>query len=422
MFRALRSRLSATSRNARPRQYVAITRLGFHFIFVAAFAMVGGALRGFNLLLILAGILVGAVIMQWRYSRWMTNGITVHRRLPAETVAGVPFRIRYRVRNRSRFKSAWMFWIEDRLGKGYPKRTRTDQIVAKCAVGQAPPRSTVFSHVDCVITRRGRYRFESIAIASTFPFSLLTCRSVVEKTESLFVFPRLVQLRQDWQSCLLSRNDGVLAGSKNSGMSDGEFFGLREWQSGDNPRWIHWRTSARVNELAVRQFEQHRRFDLCLLLDGYDPAGPTESPADGENDAELAISLAATMVVRLNAQPSNRVALAVAGTRAWVSESDDATRSPRKMLQRLAETQTTHTPRLNEVAEALRRHIRPTRDLVVISTRSFQDAMNDNPSLTDHLGPWVSFGKLRWLDLRQPEISRWFSREHDPSSGEGVLT
>ena len=39
-----------------------LTRLGLHFVFVAAFTMIGGALRGFNLLLVLAGLLVGAFV------------------------------------------------------------------------------------------------------------------------------------------------------------------------------------------------------------------------------------------------------------------------------------------------------------------------------------------------------------------------
>ena len=50
--------------------------------------MLGGALRGFNLLLVLAGLLVGTLVMQWRWSRRSVESIGVRRRLSPEAFAG----------------------------------------------------------------------------------------------------------------------------------------------------------------------------------------------------------------------------------------------------------------------------------------------------------------------------------------------
>ena len=46
-----------------------------------------------------------------------------------------------------------------------------------------------------------------------------------------------------------------------------EFYGLRPFQTGDDPRRIHWRSAARRDELVVRQFEEPSRIQTTVLLD-----------------------------------------------------------------------------------------------------------------------------------------------------------
>ncbi len=73
--------------------------------------------------------------------------------------------------------------------------------------------------------------------------------------------------------------------SNHSG-SDGEFYGIREYRSGDSPRFIHWRTSAKRNVLVVKQLERLEDVTLHVVLD---------YQQDGD-DGELAIELAATIL------------------------------------------------------------------------------------------------------------------------------
>jgi len=48
-----------------------------------------------------------------------------------------------------------------------------------------------------------------------------------------------------------------------------EFFGLREYQAGDSPRWINWRASARhAFSMFSNEFEQERVADVGIILDG----------------------------------------------------------------------------------------------------------------------------------------------------------
>ena len=74
--------------------------------------------------------------------------------------------------------------------------------------------------------------------------------------------------------------------------SDVAFHALREYQSGDDRRYIHWKSTAKAGTPMVRQFEQTRRSHLviALSLSTHDFAS--------EAEFELAVSVAGSLGVR----------------------------------------------------------------------------------------------------------------------------
>lgn len=389
------------SRHIEARRQHRLTRLGFHFLFVGAFAMLGGALRGFNLLLVLAGLLVGVLIMQWRWSRRSVEAISVERRLPTEAFAGKPFRVRYRLRNHSFLMPVWMIRVEDRI----ESVDRNDKAIAVCGVGVISAKRTVVPHHDCVVARRGRYRFGPIGVMTSFPFALFSSRQIVDDRTEFHVYPELLTLRGRWQQRLLSRSGGVFTTARRGGPTEGDFFGLREWQAGDSPKWIHWRTTARLPEPAVRQFEQQRRFDTCVLVDACGSGG---ARAD---KVELAISLAATFLVHLVGSPSNRVVLAVAAKETKAVIGGGSSAGKRRMLEMLADVIPTDRPPVDEAASKAIQIVGHTQDLIVISPRSLDEVKRADPSIAKMLSPWVRRGRFRWIDVGESEVEQWILRD-----------
>lgn len=366
--------------------------------------MLGGALRGFNLLLLLAGLLVGALVMQWRWARRSVESVSVIRRIPTEAFAGKPFRMRYVLTNHSRLIPVWMMRIEDKI----ESLDRTDAATGVCAVGVVSARQTVTSHFDCVVGRRGRYRFGPIELVTTFPFSLLSSRQIDVTGDDLHVFPSLLTLRGDWRNLLISRPGGTAITGRRSGPSEGDFFGLREWKTGDSPKWIHWRTTARTGEPFVRQFEQQRRFDICLLVDAY-----VRTPAvavDGVN-VETAISLAATFMVHVVDSVSNRVVLAVAAETGEAVVGAGSIVGKRRMLEVLADIVPSDRPDIRAAAANAIRMVGNTQDMIVISPRSFVDAKAADPELAQSFAPWIRRGSFRWIDVTSRDAERWIVRE-----------
>ncbi|TWU46316.1 hypothetical protein Poly51_57120 [Rubripirellula tenax] len=404
-----------THRSIEPRRKHRLTRLGFHFLFVGSFAMLGGALRGFNLLLVLAGLLVGTLIMQWRWSKRSVEAVSVTRRSPEEAFVGKPFRVRYMLRNHSRLMPVWMMRVEDRV----ESVDHSSVAVAICAAPVISAKQTVGPHCDLLISRRGRYRVGPITLMTTFPFSLFCSQQIVDDREEFHVFPEILTLRTDWRRLLISKSGGMSTTGRRSGPSEGDFFGLREWQTGDSPKWIHWRTTARMNEPAVRQFEQQRRFDTCIMLDAFrsstDERLPLASP-DSETDAfEFAISFAATLMIHLVGTPSNRVVLAIASKTSEAIIGAGSVVGKRKMLELLADVQATRQPDLREAANRALRIAGAAQDLVVISSRSLADARIADPLLNETIAPWTRRNAFRWINTRDREIQRWAIRKESSS-------
>ncbi|WP_406832737.1 DUF58 domain-containing protein [Pedococcus sp. KACC 23699] len=106
----------------------------------------------------------------------------------------------------------------------------------------------------------------------------------------LYVHPRTVSL-ESLGAGLLRDLEGET--TQDLSMSDLAFHALREYQPGDDRRYIHWRSSAKAGRLLVRQFLDTRRSHLCLVVDA-DP----EQFEGGEDEAETAISAAASVALR----------------------------------------------------------------------------------------------------------------------------
>jgi uncharacterized protein (DUF58 family) len=73
----------------------------------------------------------------------------------------------------------------------------------------------------------------------------------------------------------------------------GEYRGLRPYRPGDDPRDVHWKTTARVGHPVVREYERDRSRALWLCLDLRSTEGEM-----AETAVEIAASLAAGAVRR----------------------------------------------------------------------------------------------------------------------------
>ena len=147
---------------------------------------------------------------------------------------------------------------------------------------------TIF-YEGCV-ERRGIHRLRPLLLQTEFPFGFfLKSRSFPMKTEIL-AYPPLGEILPG----VLDRLDRAVSesGESRNALSEESFFGIREYRPGDNPRWIHWRSTARLQREMVKEFEREEREKVTICLDAVLPPG---GGAESAEALERAISLAATL-------------------------------------------------------------------------------------------------------------------------------
>nr|WP_236624802.1 DUF58 domain-containing protein [Rhodopirellula sp. SWK7] len=437
-----------------------LTRLGIQVMLIGIFGILGGSLNGLNLLVVVAAITLGCVIAQWRISRAMITSLRIDRRMPSEAFAGKPMRIRYQINNQHRLMPLWMISLVDtmekmRLAKSEvsvpskrPAIVPFGSIEALTGVGLLMPGQTTSAYFDLIAHHRGRYRFGRWRASTLAPLALSTAyRESIREEDYVDVYPRLFRLKRSWQRLLPSRIGNVSATVHRQGPSNDVFFGLREYRHGDSPRHIHWRTTARLGEPAVRQFEQQKRFDLCLLVDAWSPKavdpsdsqlrsssstlrgrikslGPKTATSKKEAESraadefavdehvERAISLAATLAVELTHGSENRVLLVVAGQEIGVIATGASLVGRKRMLQALARMNpSSHVPISDALLKASSAATR-LPDLLVISSRSQTRAAASDAATATSLRRWKSRSQVNWVDVSSKDASQWIASEN----------
>lgn len=172
-------------------------------------------------------------------------------------------------------------------------------ILVELPVGQSAARFVLpalapgHAHEELFVVPTSRRGVIQVGPATTVqgdPLGLMRRTLTWTARTELFVHPHTVAL-EPLGAGLLRDLEGST--TEDISMSDLAFHALREYQPGDDRRYIHWRSSAKAGRLLVRQFLDTRRSHVTVLIDT-DP----EQYRSGETDVETAISVGSSIMVR----------------------------------------------------------------------------------------------------------------------------
>jgi uncharacterized protein (DUF58 family) len=140
---------------------------------------------------------------------------------------------------------------------------------------------------------RGRYVLGPLTVDVSDPFSLTRLRLEDDQRDELLVTPEVEQLSGGAVSPF---GAGVGTSSSRALFRTGdEFYTMRQYQTGDDLRRLHWPSVARSGELMIRQDESSRRSTAVLFLDTRASSlGQAQSPG-----LERAVSALASVGVLL---------------------------------------------------------------------------------------------------------------------------
>ncbi len=141
--------------------------------------------------------------------------------------------------------------------------------------------------------QRGAAVVELVAVGSFFPFGFLRKNIGTGLKHTVLVWP--AQVEYQWRGAAVAA--GGAAGRRTARLGTGEdLLALRKYAQGDSHRLIHWKASARLGKLMVRQFAAESLDGYVLQLDT--PASAWTRP----EQFELLCSFAGTLAEDLFAQ------------------------------------------------------------------------------------------------------------------------
>jgi uncharacterized protein (DUF58 family) len=128
------------------------------------------------------------------------------------------------------------------------------------------PHGTTTVRYEIVPSRRGRRRFGAVSVRYPSPLGLVARQEGVELPADVDVYPDVHAARALELLRRQGRQDARLGSLRVRG-GDTEFERLRPYQVGDAIRHVDWRSSARRDDLTVRQFQAESNQNVVFALD-----------------------------------------------------------------------------------------------------------------------------------------------------------
>ncbi|HKH25158.1 MAG TPA: DUF58 domain-containing protein [Acidimicrobiales bacterium] len=257
-----------------------LTRQGWLAVWGGVILAVLARLLGIEELYVFGAVALGLVAFSLLYVRLTRLDVEVDRTVyPARVHAGQVSRVDVRLRNLRRNDTPVLRLRDPVSGTGGAELLvpPLDQGAATLATYRLPT------------DRRGIVRVGPLQVVVTDPFGLVQTSSVGAPQVEVTVFPATDEIRP----VPLTAGHDPLAGALRPnalGKAGDEFYALRPYVVGDDLRRIHWPTTARHDELLVRQQEQPWQGRTTVLLD-------VRRATHDSASLEIAVSAAASVVM-----------------------------------------------------------------------------------------------------------------------------
>jgi uncharacterized protein (DUF58 family) len=251
-------------RRLRPPRRLSFTREG-RIVTILAVAVGFAAINtGNNLLYLLLGMLLALIIVSGLMSELSLRDLTVVRRLPMRAQVGRPHLVEIEVFNHKGRVPSYAIEVED-LRAGQPADKR-------CFFLKISPKSAQVAAYRRTPAKRGRDKHVGFRIATRFPFGFFEKSREVPAEGELIIYPAVDAVQ------LPPMPAGRTPGSDSSfvrGHGD-DYLGLKLLREGEDPRDVHWRKSAAVGQLVMRERARDARPDVVLPLDVVHPPDAKE--------------------------------------------------------------------------------------------------------------------------------------------------
>lgn len=213
---------------------------------------------------ILAFSVIAIFLVDFFFGMLFRPKLRVVREVPERVRAGSDVRLEYELTNRRRWSALDLEIDRYVFDKGlYPIRGAVEVPIM---AGREKRRVSGLVRAG----RRGVYLLPRPIVDSRFPLALFkwSCRD--GRQHKLHVYPAFTSLLTlELPVGKKFQKEGVSKVSKVGESMD--FAGCRDFRSGDEPRHIHWRSTARAGRLVVREYQEEYLSRVAVIVDTFVP-------------------------------------------------------------------------------------------------------------------------------------------------------
>jgi uncharacterized protein (DUF58 family) len=339
-----------------------------------------------NLLFGVFGLMIGTLLVTGVISRMVLRRLELHRVLPELAVVGQTTSVTYE------FKNAKRYWPSLSVTLAELEGTEAFTHQLHSYMLHAAAGSTAVVATEATPKRRGLHQLDHYQISTSFPFGFIKRAVVHRQKDTMLVYPALAKVDQRVLSlCRSADSSGATMRPRSGGMD--EFYGVKEFRHGNNPRFIYWRRSARTGVLVAKEMTQVAPPRLMLLVDTYLGQRTLEAHGDVERSIAMAASLANQAL-----EAGLSVGLLARSEERWLTVTPGrGKRHRRDLLAHLAMLPLNKTSATVDLLTQSREVIESGTTPVLLTHHDVQVA------LSDHLR-----SGLLVLSSNSPQTRRWF--------------
>jgi uncharacterized protein (DUF58 family) len=264
-----------------------VTREGYFYIGGIILISLAALNTGNNLLFLILASLIAIILMSGILSSITLSGVAMRLQLPEHIFAGQPVRASLELQNEKLTLPSFSLRVEAVTPKNSPPAALLETPIY---FPYLPKRGRAHQTVPISFPARGVYRQDAFRIVTRFPFGFLQKAHRLDLRTEALVYPSVEPTREFFE--ILPGLQGAMESlAKGRGQ---DLYALRDYVPTDSARHVHWKASARLGSLMVREFTREDEARILLVLDPHTFTTTTdEAPRIADERFERAVTLCA---------------------------------------------------------------------------------------------------------------------------------
>jgi uncharacterized protein (DUF58 family) len=264
-----------------------VTRQGWFYIVGIILISLAALNTGNNLLFLILATLIAIILMSGILSSITLSGVAMRLDLPEHIFAGQPVRASIELANEKLTLPSFSLRVEAVAAKDSPAAAILETPVY---FPYLPKRGRAHQTVPLSFPARGVYRQDAFRIVTRFPFGFLQKAHRLDLRTEALVYPS-VEPTHEFFEILPGLQGAMESLAKGRGQ---DLYALRDYVPTDSARHVHWKASARLGSLMVREFTHEEDTRVLLVLDPHTfPLRAGATPEVATDRFERAVTLCA---------------------------------------------------------------------------------------------------------------------------------